>query len=52
MSDHNGENTKREPRSKFEWRPEDVILLSEEESDAAEAEYAEWLAEQGRDTES
>jgi hypothetical protein len=49
--DDKGEKTQREPPSKFEWRPEDVIILSEEECDAAVAEYEEWLAEKGRDTE-
>jgi hypothetical protein len=30
------------PRSKFEWGPDDVTLLSQEEADAAMAEYLEW----------
>jgi hypothetical protein len=49
MSDDMGEKTKHEPPSKFEWRPEDVIILSQEETDAADAEYEEWLAAKGRD---
>ncbi len=31
------------PQSKFEWRPDDVIVLSQEEADAVKAEYLEWL---------
>ena len=50
MSDNMGEKTQHEPPSKFEWRPEDVIILSEEECDAADAEYEKWLAEKGSDT--
>jgi hypothetical protein len=38
------------PQSKFEWRPEDITILSKEEGDAAEAEYNEWLAEMDRET--
>ena len=37
-------------QSKFEWRPEDITILSKEEGDAAEAEYNEWLAEMDRET--
>lgn len=30
------------PRSKFVWDPDDVTLLSQDEADAAKAEYLEW----------
>ena len=30
------------PRSKFEWGPDDVTLLSQEEADTALAEYLKW----------
>jgi hypothetical protein len=43
-------NEESKPQSKFEWRPEDITILSKEEGDAAEAEYDEWLAEMDRET--
>jgi hypothetical protein len=33
------------PQSKFEWRPEDVTIVSPEEAATDEAEFEEWLAE-------
>ena len=39
-----GKNFSR-PQSKFEWRPDDITILNEEESTAAEVEYQEQLAE-------
>jgi hypothetical protein len=38
------------PQSKFEWRPEDITILSKEEGDAAETEYEQWLAENDKKT--
>jgi hypothetical protein len=37
------------PQSKFEWRPEDITILSKEEGDAAVAEFEEWQAEIARE---
>jgi len=42
MSDDFGEYI--HPQSKFEWRPEDVTILTDEEAAAADAEYQEWLS--------
>jgi hypothetical protein len=39
-----GNDATLKPQSKFEWRPEDIIILTPEESAAAEAEYRELLA--------
>jgi hypothetical protein len=36
-------------QSKFEWRPEDVTILTPEEAAAAEAEYQELLVEMDRE---
>ena len=46
----NNEEDDREsrPQSKFEWRPGDVVMDTQEETDAAIAEYEEWLAEQDK----
>ena len=33
------------PQSKFEWRREDITILTEKEAAEAEAEYLELLAE-------
>ena len=49
MSDHMSAKESK-PQSKFEWRPEDITILSKEEGDAAEAEYDEWLAKMDRET--
>lgn len=49
MGDQMSDNESK-PQSKFEWRPEDITILSKEEGDAAEAEYNEWLAEMDRET--
>jgi len=49
VSDHMSDEESK-PQSKFEWRPEDITILSKEEGDAAEAEYDEWLAEMDRET--
>lgn len=37
-------------RSKFEWGPDDVVLLSPEESRLAIAEHLEWLLARGPDS--
>lgn len=37
------------PRSKFEWGPDDVVLLSPEESRRAIAEHLEWLLARDQD---
>ena len=44
MNDDTGDDDVR-PQSKFEWRPEDIIILSKEEGDAAVAEFEQWRAE-------
>jgi hypothetical protein len=38
-------NTETRPQSKFEWRPEDITILGQENGDAAEAESDESLVE-------
>jgi hypothetical protein len=38
-------NTEPRPQSKFEWRPEDITILSQEIGDAAETESDESLVE-------
>jgi hypothetical protein len=49
MSDELGDHNPKQ-QSKFEWRPEDIIILSPEESDAATAEFEEWQDEPAQRT--
>lgn len=44
MTENEGERTRPEGQSKFEWRPEDIVILDPDEAAAAEAEYQELLA--------
>ena len=45
MTDDTRDTDHLKPQSKFEWRPEDITVLTEEETAEAEAEYLELLAE-------
>jgi hypothetical protein len=51
---NDGEERRAEPeqRSKFEWRPEDITILTPAEAANAEAEYQELLAEIDEKTQS
>ena len=44
MSDELVDGDGPRPISKFEWRPEDVTILSDADAALAEAEYREWRA--------
>ena len=45
MTYEEGNNTMAERQSRFEWRPEDIVILTPDEAAIAEAEYQELLAE-------
>jgi hypothetical protein len=49
MRDEMGDHSPKE-QSKFEWRPEDIIILSPEESAAATEEFEECQAELAQKT--
>ena len=44
MKDGEGKDIYSEPQSKFDWRPGDVEISSDEDAAQATAEYEEWLA--------